>query len=189
MLVSSQRTDRGGAEMSEVPVGRVAPSEAPRRDDARGWPATLVWAGVALLAAHAMTDAIIAPEAGVGRPQHVPEALVVAAALAFAALGVKRMRAGAIAALALALVPPALLGFGLAVADSAARGAHGDDWTGFLLLPAAVALLAGGATLLRRSRRRDGHVVVRRVLAVVGAIVFLYVVEGGVLMALYATHR
>jgi LPXTG-motif cell wall-anchored protein len=57
------------------------------------------------------------------------------------------------------------------------------------LLPAAIALLVGGVVLLGRSRRRDGHVVVRRALTVLGAVAFLYVVEAGVLMGLYAAHR
>src|SRR5690349_10459836 len=153
-------------------------------DAVRRWPAMLLWAGLALLAVHGLTDAVIAPEPGADLARHVPEALAVVAVLAAAATAVNRLRAGAVAAIALALVPPALLGFGLAVADAVARGAHGDDWTGFLLLPAAIALLAGGVTLLWRSRRSTGHVVARRALAVLGAVVFLYVVEAGVLMAI-----
>ena len=47
----------------------------------------------------------------------------------------------------------ALEGAALAVRDAQAAGARGEDWTGFLLGPVALALLALAATLLWRSRK------------------------------------
>jgi uncharacterized protein len=158
-------------------------------DALRRTPAILLWAALGLLSLHALADAVAQPEPGADLVRHVPEALAVMAVLALAAVAGGRLRAGAVAAISLALVPPALLGFGLAVADASAHGARGDDWTGFLLLPAAIALLTSGAMLLWRSRRRDGHVVVRRALIALAALVFLFEVEAGVLLAIYATHR
>src|SRR4051812_9040262 len=111
----------------------------------------LLLAALALLAIHAVDDAVVQPEPGAALAGHVPELLAVGLVLGLAAVAVRRLRDGWAAAVALALVVPALAGFGLAVADASARGATGDDWTGFLLLPAAAVLLTGGAALLWRS--------------------------------------
>ena len=56
--------------------------------------------------------------------------------------------------LALVLGVLALEGFALAVADARAVGVRGDDWTGFALAPAGLALVALGLALLWRSRKR-----------------------------------
>ena len=63
-------------------------------------------------------------------------------------------REGLRAVLALVLGVLALEGFALAVADARAVGVRGDDWTGFALAPAGLALVALGLVLLWRSRKR-----------------------------------
>ena len=169
-------------------IRRIGESEthALRAIGSRGM---LLTAALAVLAVHALDDAFVHPEPGASLIHHVPEAVASFGVLALAALAIRRLRAGWVAATALALVPPAILGFGLAVADASARGAHGDDWTGFLLAPAAAVLAAVGIMLLWRSRRRGGHVILRRIAIASAALAFVYVVEAGVVMAIYATHR
>ena len=101
-------------------------------ETARRWPVVLLWAALALLEVHALADAVVAREPGSHLADHVLEALAGTAVLAPAAVAGGRLRRGAVAAISLALVPPALLGLSLAVAGSSARGARADDRTGFV---------------------------------------------------------
>ena len=114
-------------------------------------------AATAIVAAHAVTDAFIAPEPGVRPADHMlsgvaPLALLVAACGAF-----WLSRAGLRAAGSLLLGILALEGFALAVADAGTVGARGDDWTGFALAPAGLTLIVLGIVLLGRSRKPQGR--------------------------------
>jgi fermentation-respiration switch protein FrsA (DUF1100 family) len=93
------------------------------------------------------------------------------------------------AALALVLGALALEGFAIAVVDAGNIGARGDDWTGFLLGPAGVALVGLGIGLLWRSRKAGRLRHVRRAALALAAVIGIYVVIAPVAMAIFATHR
>ena len=146
-------------------------------------------AATAVVAAHATVDSFIAPEAGTGPGDHLARGLVTLALLGLAIAVYPRLRAGARAAIAAALGALALEGAVLAVRDAQAAGARGEDWTGFLLGPVGLMLLALAVRLVWRSRKPGTLRWLRRAglaaLTVVGA--YLLVVP--VAMAILATHR
>ena len=107
----------------------------------------------AVLALHAAVDSFIAPEPGTGAGDHLLRGGATFAVLIVAAFSYARLRAGARAAIAAALGVLALEGAGLAIADARAVGARGEDWTGFLLGPVGLVLLALAAVLIWRSRK------------------------------------
>ena len=150
---------------------------------------SLFIAAVAIVALHTVTDAFIAREPGVRPTDHVVSGLLPLALLAGASACFWLGRAGLRAVLALVLGVLALEGFALAVADARAVGVRGDDWTGFALAPAGLALFALGLALLWRSRKRDGRRLLRRSLVVVAAALGIYLVVVPVGIALMATHR
>ena len=108
----------------------------------------LLFSGAAaVVALHALVDAFVAPEPGTGPRDHLLRGLASLVLLALAALAYPRLPAGGRAALAAVLGVLSLEGAGLAIADARAVGARGEDWTGFLLAPVGLVLLA----LARRS--------------------------------------
>ena len=149
----------------------------------------LFTAATAVVAAHAAVDSFIAPEPGTGPGDHLARGLVTLALLGLAAAAYPRLRPGARAAVAATLCVLALEGAVLAVRDAHTAGARGEDWTGFLLGPAALVLLALAVRLLWRSRKPGRLRWPRRAglaaLTVVGA--YLLVVP--VAIAILATHR
>jgi len=146
-------------------------------------------ATAAVVAAHAATDAFVAPEPGTSPRDHLVRGLVSLGLLAAAAAAYSRLRAGAQAAIAAVLGVLALEGFVLAVYDARAVGPRGEDWTGFALLPAGAALGVLAVGLLRRSRRHDGRRILRRGLLTLATLLgaFWVVIPLGVAIA--ATHR
>jgi dienelactone hydrolase len=144
---------------------------------------------VAILAVHASVDSFLAPEPGTGAGDHLLRGFVSLALLALAVTLYPRLRAGARAALAAVFGALALEGAALAIRDAGAVGARGEDWTGFLLGPVGLALLALAAVLLWRSRKPGRLRWLRRAglaaLAVLGA----YWLVVPVAMAILATHR
>lgn len=133
-----------------------------------------------VIALHIVDDAFLQPQPGTSASDHLAGGLVPVAALALAAVAYPRLRAGARAVLAL------LLGvFGLGTASEAwyytrEVGASGDDYTGLLVIPAGLVLLAVGAVTLWRSRRRDERLprryLRRSLLGVAGLIAAILVV-------------
>lgn len=146
-------------------------------------------AAAAVVAIHTITDAFVAPEPGVELADHAVSGLVPLALLAGACACFWLGRAGLRAVLALVLGVLALEGFALAVADARAVGVRGDDWTGFALAPAGLALVALGLAVLWRSRKRGGRRLLRRGLIAVAAVLGVYWVVAPVGIALMATHR
>ena len=138
---------------------RVARTRASDRDSA------LFAVAAGVIALHATVDAFVAPEPGTQWSDHLLRGFATLAILAAAVALVPRLAAGARAAVAAALGVLALEGAGLAVADTRAVGARGEDWTGFLLAPVGLSLCGLAAVLLWRSRklgrlrylRRAGH--------------------------------
>jgi hypothetical protein len=112
-------------------------------------------AAAAVVGAHAADDAFFAPERGTAWSDHLLPGLATLAvlAIAVAVFASARVRAGAKAVLALVLGALAIEGAVLAVVDARNTGPGGDDWTGFLLAPAGLALCTLGLVLLWRSRK------------------------------------
>ena len=131
-------------------------------------------AAMAVVAIHTITDAFVAPEPGVELADHAVSGLVPLALLAgaLACFWLNRERLSAVLALVLGVL--ALEGFALAVADARAVGVRGDDWTGFALAPAGLALVALGLALLWRSRKHGGRRLLRRGLIAIAAVVGVY---------------
>jgi hypothetical protein len=146
-------------------------------------------AATAVLALHTVMNAFLAPERGTGWRDHLLSGGVTLALLAAAAVVFARARPGVQAVPALVLGVLAIEGAVLAVFDARAVGVRGDDWTGFLLAPAGVALLAVGAMTLWRSRRPGRHRYVRRGLLALGAVLSVLLVVVPLAVALGATHR
>ena len=150
----------------------------------------IMFAGVsALLAVHTVVDAFLAPQRGTSWSDHLAPGLVPLALLTAANLLLGRLRPGARAAIAAVVGVLALEGAGLAVADASRTFGRASDWTGFLLAPAGVGLVAVAAVVLWRSRKRRGRRYLRRALVSAVAVVGVYSLVVPVAMALYATHR
>ena len=151
--------------------------------------ALLFLGATSVLALHAAVDSFIAPEPGTGAGDHLPRGAATLAVLIVAAFVYARVRAGARAAIAAVLGALALEGAVLAIADARAGGARGEDWTGFLLGPVGLVLLALAAVLIWRSRKPGRLRWLRR-----GAIGFVTIVAAywlvvPVAMAILSTHR
>jgi hypothetical protein len=151
--------------------------------------ALLFSGAVAIVAAHAAVDSFIAPEPGTGPSDHLLRGLTTLFVLALAVVVFPRRTAGKRAALAALLGLLALEGAALALADARAVGARGEDWSGFLLLPAGVALLALSAALLWRSRKPGRLRYLRRAGVALAAVLAAYWLVVPLLIAILATHR
>ena len=143
----------------------------------------------AVVAVHAALDSFIAPEAGTGPSDHLARGLVTLALLGLAVAAYPRLRAGARAAIAAALGALALEGAMLAVRDAQATGARGEDWTGFLLGPVGLVLLALAVALVWRSRKPGRLRWPRRAGLAALTVVGTYLLVVPVAMAILATHR
>lgn len=143
----------------------------------------------ALVAGHAAADAFIWPERGTSGSDHLVPGLATLALLGAVVAVFRFARAGVRAALALVLGALALEGAVLAILDTRNVGASGDDWTGFLLVPAALALCLLGIVLLWRSRKPGRLRYLRRAGLTLGAVLGVYIVVVPVATAILATHR
>jgi uncharacterized protein len=146
-------------------------------------------AAAAATALHTAMDTFLAPEPGTAWSDHLAAGVVPLALLGGAVLAYPRLRAGVQAAIALVLAVLAAEGAALAVADASGAGVRADDWTGFLLAPAAAASLVLGLRLLWRSRRPGRLRYLRRVLVAAAAAVATMWVVVPVAVAILATHR
>ena len=108
-------------------------------------------AALAAIALHVADDNFFHPEAGTSATDHLISGLVPLALLALAAWGFPRLRGGAQGALALFIAPLGIATGIEAVHYANQVGASGDDFTGFLAIPAGLLLIALGA---RRSGAR-----------------------------------
>ena len=133
--------------------GRGRPLPLTLQHKRSGADVLLFTGATAVLALHAAIDSFIAPEPGTGAGAHLVRGWATFAVLIVAAYLYARLRAGARAAIAAAFGALALEGAALAIADARAGGARGEDWTGFLLGPVGLVLLALAAVLIWRSRK------------------------------------
>jgi uncharacterized protein len=152
----------------------------------------LFFASVALLALHVLDDGVFQPEPGTGAGDHVLYVGVFLAFLAAAAFVYPRARPGARAALAALLAVVALTYAAVAVGEARGQGLAGHDYTGLLLLPAGVALLAVAVMTLWSARRTDGsrkRRYLRRAAIAVAALVLALMIAMPTALAIAFTHR
>jgi uncharacterized protein len=110
-----------------------------------------------LIALHVVDDNFLQPPAGTSAGDHLISGLVPLALLALAAWGFPRLSGGRRGALAL-LIGPLGIALGVeAVHYATQTGASGDDFTGFLAIPAGLLLIGLGAVTLWRTRRTEGN--------------------------------
>ncbi len=198
-----QHTDDGGAGVARRVLSPGAPPTVRDRVIrlSHAWPArrgrlasartdVLVFSGAtAVLAVHVAVDSFIAPEPGTAPGDHVVGGAASLAVLTFAAVVYPRLPKGGRGALATVLGALALEGAALAVADARAVGPRGEDWTGFLLCPIGVLLVASATTLLWRSRKAGRHRYVLRAGITVAAFLAAYWLVVPIAIAILATHR
>src|SRR3954469_2461112 len=112
---------------------------------------------VAVVALHVADDNFFQPDSGTSPGDHLLSGLVPLALLAFAAWGFPRLSGGRQGALALFLAPLGLATGLEAVHYAKDVGASGDDFTGFLAIPAGLVLRGRGAVTLWRPRPPTGN--------------------------------
>jgi uncharacterized protein len=151
---------------------------------------TVIFMGaLAVLALHTTADAFLLPEQGTAWSDHLVPGLATLAVLVISASLYLLSRAGLRALLAFVLGALALEGCAIAVIDAGNVGPSGDDWTGFLLAPAGLALLVLGVGLLWRSRKAGRLRHLRRFGLAVAGLVIVYALVVPVGVAILATHR
>jgi uncharacterized protein len=135
---------------------------------------------VAAIGLHIADDNFFHPEAGTFAGDHLVSGLVPLALLALAAWGFPRLRGAGQGALALLLGPLGIATGIEAVHYANQVGSSGDDYTGFLAIPAGLLLLGLGVVTLWRTRRTEGNLAWRYarrgLLAAAGAVVASLVV-------------
>src|SRR5690348_13237383 len=130
----------------EIPAttGRVLGAMTRRAAAARRG-TTFAVAALALTAVHVVDDNFVQPQSGTSADDHLVSGLVPLVALAAFATAYPRLRAGLRAAIAIPLgVLGIVAGVGEAAYYTVQVGPSGDDYTGFLTIPAGVALVGVG---------------------------------------------
>ena len=112
---------------------------------------------VALIGLHIADDNFLNPEPGTSAGDHLVSGLVPLALLALAAWGFPRLSGGWRGALALFLAPVGIATGIEAVHYASQVGPSGDDFTGFLAIPAGLVLIGIGIVTLWRTRRTEGN--------------------------------
>jgi fermentation-respiration switch protein FrsA (DUF1100 family) len=151
---------------------------------------TVIFAvAVAVLALHTIADAFLLPEHGTVWSDHLLPGLGTLGVLLLSAGLYLLGRAGLRGSLALVLGALALEGCAIAVMDAGNVGPRGDDWTGFLLGPAGLALWVLGVGLLWHSRKSGRLRHLRRLGLALAGVVIAYALVVPVGVAILATHR
>jgi MYXO-CTERM domain-containing protein len=118
---------------------------------------TLFRAAVGVIALHVADDNFIQPESGTAAGDHLLSGLLPLALLVLAAWGYPRLRGGFQGALALFIAPLGIATGVEAIHYANQVGPSGDDFTGFLTIPAGLLLIGLGAATLWRTRRTRGN--------------------------------
>jgi MYXO-CTERM domain-containing protein len=145
----------------------------------------------AVVALHVVDDSFLQPQPGTSAGDHLLGGLLPLAALAALALAYRHLRAGLRAVCALAVGVLGLTVASEAIYYTSQGEAGGDDWTGWLCVPAGLALLGLAVATLWRSRRQTPNRVWRygrRVLLGVLAVVVLQLVVYPSATAYVVTH-
>ena len=111
---------------------------------------------LAVVAVHILDENYLQPEPGTSPGDHLASGLVPIAVLAAVAVIYPRLRSGVRAVTAMTLGPIAITVGVPAVYFALDGDASGDHYTGFLAIPAGIALILAGPIILWRARRRDG---------------------------------
>jgi len=112
--------------------------------------------GLVVIAAHVIDDNFVQPQPGTSAGDHLVSGLAPTIALLLFARFYGRMRTGLRATLAVVVgLFGVTSGVGEAVYYAATTGASGDDYSGFLAIPAGLLLVGVGVAALWKSRRRD----------------------------------
>jgi uncharacterized protein len=146
---------------------------------------------VAAIGLHIADDNFFHPEAGTSAGDHLVSGLVPLVLLAIAAWGFPRLRGAGQGALALLLGPLGIATGIEAVHYANQVGPSGDDYTGFLAVPAGLLLLGIGTVTLWRTRRTEGNHAwryTRRGLLGVAGLVTTFVLVFPIGLAYVTTH-
>jgi hypothetical protein len=153
---------------------------------------TLAQLGLVLIATHVVDDNFIQPQPGTSAGDHLVSGIIPTALLLLFAVSYERLRGGLRGTLALVL---GIFGIAIGVSEAAYYaikvGASGDDYTGFLVIPAGLLLAGIGVTTLWRSRRHDDRLLrryVRRIALLAGSVVVAYVVVFPFILSYAFTH-
>ena len=112
---------------------------------------------LAVIGLHIADDNFLQPEAGTSAGDHLVSGLVPLTLLALAAWCFPRLPGAGRGALALLLGPLGIATGIEAVHYASQVGPSGDDFTGFLAIPAGLLLIAVGAVTLWHTRRTEGN--------------------------------
>ena len=148
-------------------------------------------AAVGVIALHIADDNFFQPEAGTSAGDHLVSGLLPIALLALAAWAFPRLSGGGQGALALVIAPLGIATGIEAIHYANQVGASGDDFTGFLTIPASLILIGVGAATLWRTRRTDGNRAWRygrRGLLAIAGLVAAYVLVFPIGFAYVTTH-
>jgi len=152
---------------------------------------TLAEVGLAVVALHVLDDSFLQPQPGTSAADHLASGLIPIAVLLGVAVVYPRLRAGLRALVAVTLGIFGMVAGIEAVYYAREIGASGDDYTGFLSIPAGLLLVGAGVATLWRSRRRDDHIArryLRRALLAVGAVLVGYFVLISLMFTYVLTH-
>ena len=148
--------------------------------------------GLVLIAAHVVDDNFVQPQPGTSAGDHLVSGLVPTIALLLFATFYGRMRTGLRATLAVVVgLFGVTSGVSEAVYYAVKTGASGDDYSGFLAIPAGLLLVGLGVTALWRSRRREDRLLRRygrRFAVAVCSLVIAYVVVFPFFLSYVFTH-
>ena len=130
--------------------------------------------GLGVVALHVADDSFFQPQPGTSAFDHLAGGLIPIVALLGVAVAYPRLRGGLRATLAVTLGIFGLVAGIEALYYAREVGASGDDYTGFLSIPAGVLLIGVGVATLWRTRRTDDRFVrcyLRRAMLVAAAAV------------------
>jgi uncharacterized protein len=148
--------------------------------------------GIGLIGVHVVDDNFLQPQPGTSAADHLVSGLVPLAVLVLMAAVYRRLRAGFRAVIALTAGFLALIGgAGEAGYYTLKVGASGDDYSGLLMIPAGLLLVALGVVTLWRTRRLDDSRrwrYLRRTLLAVAALVVGFEVVAAMAFAYVFTH-
>src|SRR5918999_1554062 len=159
----------------------------------RGWETLVFWVATALALLHALDDAFLGRQPGVGLDQHALAAAIALAAGAAAMAAFSRLRPGFRAAISLLFGVLAIVNGALHVAHISVDGAAASDYTGVLALAAGVVLVTLGLAIpfLHRGERTAtrGRRWANRVIAVAAGALVVYAFVFPVSLAIVQTHK
>jgi dienelactone hydrolase len=145
-----------------------------------------------LIAVHVVDDNFLQPQPGTSAGDHLVSGLVPATLLLLFAASYGRLRSGVRGTLALVVgIFGIAIGVSEAVYYAVKIGASGDDYTGFLAIPAGLLLAGIGVATLWKSRRRDDRLLRRygrRFALGIGSVVVAYVVVFPLILSYAFTH-